>query len=67
MIKNSVAIDFDGTFAVWVGTLLPPNGKFILFCEEERAKESIKRMLRIGYIGICGYFCDDVKSLPKDF
>lgn len=26
MIKDSVAIDFDGAFANWVGTILPPEG-----------------------------------------
>jgi hypothetical protein len=38
MIKNSISIDFDGPFAVWVGTLLPPDGKYIVFGDEERAK-----------------------------
>jgi hypothetical protein len=38
MIKNAVAIDFDGMFAIWVGTLLPPDRKFILYCEQEQAK-----------------------------
>lgn len=67
MLKNAITIDFDGIFASWVGTILSPSGSYIIYAEEDRAKESIKRLLRIGYMSVRGYFVEDVKSLPKDF
>lgn len=31
MIKGSAAVDFDGPFANWVGTVLPPTGTYIVY------------------------------------
>lgn len=31
IIKGSIAIDFDGAFANWVGTLLSHKGKYIIY------------------------------------
>lgn len=67
MIKNAVAIDFNGGFANWVGTLLPPNGSYVVYGSEETAKYSIKRLLRIGYTNIKGYCSDNLQALSKEF
>lgn len=57
LIKNAVAIDFDGAFANWVGTLMPTSGtSYVIYGPEDRCKESIKRLLRIGYHTVRGYF-----------
>ena len=31
MIKGAVTIDFDGAFANWVGTVLPPTGAYVIY------------------------------------
>lgn len=35
---NTLAIDFDGAFANWVGTLLSHEGSYVIYGPEERAK-----------------------------
>lgn len=60
MIEGSVAIDFNGAFANWVGTLLPPKGSYVIYAPEDIAKQSIKRLLRIGYTNIKGFFSDNL-------
>jgi len=55
IIENSLCIGFDGGFANWVGSLLNPKSKIVLLGTEQQAKESIARLLRIGYINILGH------------
>jgi uncharacterized protein (DUF342 family) len=55
IIKDSLCIGFDGAFANWVGSLISPTDKLILIGTEEQAKESITRLIRIGYINIIGH------------
>lgn len=55
IIKNSICVAFDGGFANWIGTLLDPKDKLILFGTDEQAEVSIKRLLRIGYINVIGH------------
>lgn len=38
MIQNAITIDFDGPFVNWVGTVLSPQGSYIIYGPEERAK-----------------------------
>ena len=54
-IENSLNIGLEGTFAVWLGTLVNINTPIILITEEGKEKESISRMLRIGFENIKGY------------
>lgn len=55
IVENSLCIGFDGGFANWVGSLLNPKSKIVLLGTEQQAKESIARLLRIGYINILGH------------
>lgn len=66
IIKGAITIDFDGAFANWAGTLLDHNKSYVVYGSEQNAKESIKRLLRIGYTNIVGYFTDSVSSISKD-
>ena len=59
-VKNMVNIDFGGNFASWAGTILSPKGFYIVYGPEDKAKESIKRLLRIGYVNIGGYCSDNI-------
>lgn len=55
-IPNSVNIGIDGSFAPWVGTLIPDIRQQILFVtEEEREEEVVTRLARVGYDYTIGY------------
>lgn len=66
IIKGAITIDFDGAFANWAGTLLDHNKTYIIYGSEKNAQQSIKRLLRIGYTNIVGYFTDSISSIKDD-
>lgn len=55
IIKGSIWVGFDGAFANWVGTLLDPSEKFVIYGKDQTARDSITRLFRIGYINIIGH------------
>lgn len=55
-VKNSLLMSENGNIATWVGTLLSPQTQILLLCEsEQKAKDLIERLFRIGYFNIIGY------------
>lgn len=55
-IPNSINIGIDGTFAPWVGALIPDVLQQILvIAEEGREKEVVTRLARVGYDHSIGY------------
>ena len=49
-IPNSLFVGIDGTYAVWVGTLVTNiNQKIIIIADEGREDEAITRLARVGY------------------
>jgi rhodanese-related sulfurtransferase len=55
-IPNSIFIGIDGSFATWVGTLIPDTKQEILvIADEERIEEVITRLSRVGYDNTIGY------------
>lgn len=55
-IPNAVNIGIDGSFAVWVGTLVPDvKQPLLLIIEEGREEEVITRLSRVGYDQPLGY------------
>ncbi|MFO0360284.1 MAG: MBL fold metallo-hydrolase [Flavobacteriales bacterium] len=55
-IPGSINIGLDGSFASWVGTLVPDTKQEILLvCEPGREEEAITRMARVGYDRCMGY------------
>ncbi len=54
-IKNSINIGLDGTFAVWIGTLVDSTKSLVFICDEGKEKESILRAARIGYENVKGF------------
>ncbi len=55
-IPNSINIGIDGSFAPWVGTLIPDIKQAILLITEEgREEEVITRLARVGYDNTIGY------------
>lgn len=54
-IPGSIWIGLNGSFAVWAGTILAPDAKIILVCDEGKEEEVILRLARIGYENVRGY------------
>ncbi len=55
-IPNSIFIGIDGSFASWVGTLIPDVKQNILFVADEgREEEVVTRLARVGYDNALGY------------
>jgi hydroxyacylglutathione hydrolase len=54
-IRGSINIGLNGTFAVWVGSLIDIKQKLILVTELGKEQESIIRLARVGYENIIGY------------
>ncbi|MCE2497176.1 MAG: MBL fold metallo-hydrolase [Flavobacteriales bacterium] len=55
-IPKSIFIGIDGTFAVWVGTLITDlNQPLILVAPEGREEETVTRLARVGYDNTLGY------------
>lgn len=55
-IPNSIFIGIDGSFAPWVGTLIPDIKQPIIFVADQgREEEVITRLARVGYDNVLGY------------
>ncbi len=55
-IPNSVNIGIDGSFATWVGTLVPSvKQEILIVADEGREAEVITRLARVGYDNALGY------------
>ncbi|MDH3651138.1 MAG: MBL fold metallo-hydrolase [Saprospiraceae bacterium] len=55
-IPNSVFIGLDGSFAPWVGALIPDlQQPILLIAPEGKAAETVKRLARVGYDNSVGY------------
>jgi glyoxylase-like metal-dependent hydrolase (beta-lactamase superfamily II)/rhodanese-related sulfurtransferase len=66
-IPNSINIGIDGSFAVWVGTLVPDvKQEILLIIEEGREEEVITRLARVGYDHAIGYLKGGIDAWEKD-
>ncbi len=55
-IPNSIFIGIDGSFAPWVGALIPDLQQPIVFIADEgREEEVVTRLSRVGYDNTLGY------------
>jgi rhodanese-related sulfurtransferase len=55
-IPNSINIGLDGSFAPWVGALIPDiKQQILLVCEEGREEEAVIRLARVGYDFTIGF------------
>ncbi|MDH3243530.1 MAG: MBL fold metallo-hydrolase [Saprospiraceae bacterium] len=55
-IPNSIFIGLDGSFAPWVGALIPDlQQPILLIAPEGRESEAVKRLARVGYDNSLGY------------
>ncbi len=62
-IPNSIFIGIDGSFAPWVGALIPDLQQPIIFlCEPGREEEVVTRLSRVGYDNTLGYLNGGIKA-----
>ncbi|PZX55982.1 glyoxylase-like metal-dependent hydrolase (beta-lactamase superfamily II) [Algoriphagus ratkowskyi] len=62
-VPNSVNIGIDGSFAVWVGAMIPDlKQEILVVAEEGREEEVITRLARVGYDYAIGYLDGGIES-----
>lgn len=78
-IPGSVNIGLNGSYAVWVGTVIPANTSIVVVAEQGKEREAVLRLSRVGYENVKGVLnfktwetsdekTDSVRSVnPKDF
>ncbi|MBK1439899.1 MBL fold metallo-hydrolase [Parapedobacter sp. ISTM3] len=66
-IPNSINIGIDGSFAPWVGALIPDiRQPILIIAEEDREEEVITRLARVGYDHAIGYLKGGFKAWQAD-
>lgn len=66
-IPNSINIGIDGSFAVWVGTLIPDvKQEILVVADEDREGEIITRLARVGYDHALGYLKGGFEAWKSD-
>ena len=62
-IPNSIFVGIEGTFAPWVGTLIPDMDQpILLVAPEKKVTEAVTRLARVGYDNCIGYLEGGFKS-----
>lgn len=62
-VPNSINIGIDGSFAVWVGAMIPDlKQQILIVAEEGREEEVITRLARVGYDFAIGYLKGGIQS-----
>jgi len=61
-IKGSLNIGLNGSYAVWVGTLIDSNRTLVFVTEAGKEYESILRAARVGFENVKGYLNGGMKS-----
>jgi hydroxyacylglutathione hydrolase len=65
-IPNSINIGIDGSFAPWVGAMIPDIKQQILLVDEPgREEEVITRLARVGYDYTIGYLQGGIEAWKK--
>ena len=62
-IPNAINIGIDGSFATWVGTLIPDvKQQILVVADEGRETEVITRLARVGYDNALGFLKGGIKA-----
>ncbi|TXE12457.1 MBL fold metallo-hydrolase [Algoriphagus aquimarinus] len=65
-VPNSINIGIDGSFAVWVGAMIPDLKQQILVVTDEgREEEVVTRLARVGYDHAIGYLNGGFEAWKK--
>ncbi len=66
-VPNSINIGIDGSFAVWVGAMIPDlKQEILVIAEEGREEEVITRLARVGYDYSIGYLAGGIAAWKND-
>lgn len=66
-VPNSINIGIDGSFAVWVGTLIPDvKQEILVIAEEGREEEVTTRLARVGYDHTLGFLKGGIEAWKKE-
>jgi len=66
-VPNSINIGIDGSFAVWVGTLITDlQQPLILIADKGREEEVVTRLARVGYDNTLGYLNGGMEAWHAD-
>jgi hydroxyacylglutathione hydrolase len=66
-IPNSINLGIDGSFAVWVGTLIPDiKQEILVVADNGREEEIITRFARVGYDYTIGYLAGGIDAWIAD-
>lgn len=64
-IPGSINIGLDGTFAVWVGTLVDITIPLLIVAAPGKEHETILRLARVGYENVVGYLEGGIEAWEK--
>lgn len=65
-VPGALNIGLDGTFALWVGAVIPDiKQKIVLITQPGREEEAVLRCARVGYDGCLGYLDGGFESWVK--
>ncbi|WP_221393497.1 rhodanese-like domain-containing protein [Dyadobacter sp. NIV53] len=65
-IPNSINIGINGSFAPWVGTLIPDiKQRILLITDQDREEEVVTRLARVGYDHTIGYLKGGIDAWIK--
>ncbi|MBO9618045.1 MAG: MBL fold metallo-hydrolase [Niabella sp.] len=65
-VPNSINIGIDGSFAVWVGSLIPDlKQELLIIADEGREEEVVTRLARVGYDYAIGYLAGGMEAWIK--
>lgn len=65
-VPNSIFIGIDGSFATWVGTLIPDvKQEILIVADEDRVEEVVTRLARVGYDNAQGYLAGGFEAWKK--
>ena len=61
-VKGAVTVPLETQYAIFSATIFNPKNKTIVICEEGKEKDSISRLLRVGFDNILGYLKGGINS-----
>ncbi len=65
-VPNSINIGLEGSFAPWVGDMIPDiKQEILLICEPGTEEEVVTRLSRVGYDYVIGYLNGGIESWKK--
>lgn len=66
-VPNSINIGIDGSFAPWVGAMIPDlKQEILLITEPGREAETVMRLARVGYDHCLGYLQGSIEAWEKE-